>query len=175
MQAVTNAQQIGLYQKGEKEIAVKYENIYFISVVQSLFIFSLKQTYWFSFSGRKSRLASIFFAEARKWPRYKAQMMPELLLHDGKKLRESLTTLLKSHIKQVVLFCDHKDLITIMNEVGNHNMKLNSCALFHEHLTSAGAKSLAKEDSQLTSETRFDNCAPQSWFQLRRKRIDNFL
>ncbi|XP_068747188.1 glutamate receptor 2-like isoform X2 [Montipora capricornis] len=68
------------------------------------------------YDARKSRQASIFFAEARKWPRYKAEMMPELLLHNRKKLRESLTTLLKSHIKQVVLFCDQTDLITIMNE-----------------------------------------------------------
>ena len=112
----TNAQQIGLYKK-EKQIAVKYENIFVISASQSLFISSLKQTSWLSSLARKSRLASIFFAEACKWPQYEAQMMPELLLHDKTKLRESLTTLLKSHIKQVILFCDHKDLITIMNEV----------------------------------------------------------
>ncbi|XP_029201413.2 glutamate receptor 2-like isoform X1 [Acropora millepora] len=68
------------------------------------------------YDARKSRLASTFFAEANKWPTYKAQMMPELLLHEKEKLRESLTTLLKSHIKQVILFCDHKDLVTIMNE-----------------------------------------------------------
>ncbi|KAK2574075.1 Glutamate receptor 2 [Acropora cervicornis] len=74
------------------------------------------------YDARKSRLASTFFAEARKWPRYKAQMMPELLLHEKKKLTESLTTLLKSHIKQVILFCDHKDLVTIMNEeIAGHN------------------------------------------------------
>lgn len=121
-----------IYKKKRSKYAVKYENIFVISASQSLFIFSLKQTYWLSSLARKSRLASTFFAEANKWPTYKAQMMPELLLHEKEKLRESLTTLLKSHIKQVILFCDHKDLVTIMNEVGNHELKLNLRALFHE-------------------------------------------
>lgn len=71
----------------------------------------------FSSSARKSRQASFFFAEARKWPRYNAEMMPELPLNDTKKTREALTALLKSHIKQVVLFCNEKDLVYIMNEV----------------------------------------------------------
>ena len=143
--------------KKRSKYAVKYENIFVISASQSLFIFSLKQTHWLSSLARKSRLASTFFAEARKWPRYKAQMMPELLLHEKKKLRESLTTLLKSHIKQVILFCDHKDLVTIMNEVGNHDLK------------SAVARLTAKVNSWV------DNQIPQSRFQLRNKTIDNFV
>ena len=116
-------------------------------------------------------MASTFFAEARKWPRYKAQMMPELLLHEKKKLRESLTTLLKSHIKQVILFCDHKDLVTIMNEVGNYEtqLKLNLYALFHEDLKSAVARLTAKVNSWV------NNRIPQSRFQLRNKTIDNFV
>lgn len=155
--------------KKRSKYAVKYENIFVISASQSLFIFSLKQTHWLSSLARKSRLASTFFAEARKWPRYKAQMMPELLLHEKKKLRESLTTLLKSHIKQVILFCDHKDLVTIMNEVGNHELKLNLYALFHEDLKSAVARLTAKVNSWV------DDQIPQSRFQLRNKTIDNFV
>ena len=59
----------------------------------------------------------MFFAKVRKWPRYNAEMMPELPLNNQYKVREALTALLKAHIKQVVLFADQKDLATIMNEV----------------------------------------------------------
>lgn len=68
-------------------------------------------------SARKARQASLFFATVRKWPRYNAEMMPELPLNNQYKVREALTALLKAHIKQVVLFADQKDLATIMNEV----------------------------------------------------------
>ena len=78
---------------------------------------SLSMVVCFFFSARKSRQASLFFAKVRKWPRFNAEMMPELPLHDRYKVREALTALLKSHIKQVILFCDQKDLPEIMNEV----------------------------------------------------------
>lgn len=68
-------------------------------------------------SARKSRQASVFYAAARKWPQYNAEMMPELPLDNKYKLREALTALLKSHMKQVILFSDQKDLTNIMNEV----------------------------------------------------------
>ena len=65
---------------------------------------------------RRLRQASFFYAEVRE--PFNAEMMPELLLLDDKrKLERSLTTLLKSHIKQVILFCDQNDLTTIMNAV----------------------------------------------------------
>lgn len=65
---------------------------------------------------RRLRQASFFYAEVRE--PFNAQMMPELLLLDDKrKLERGLTTLLKSHIKQVILFCDQNDLTTIMNAV----------------------------------------------------------
>ena len=44
-------------------------------------------------------------------------MIPELQLHDREELRRSLMSLRKSHIKDIVLFCDQRDLGTIMNEV----------------------------------------------------------
>lgn len=59
----------------------------------------------------------MFYSEARKWPEYNAEMMPELPLDDKYKLREALTALLKSHIKQVILFSDQNELTRIMNEV----------------------------------------------------------
>ncbi|KAM7434376.1 hypothetical protein ABFA07_015550 [Porites harrisoni] len=63
---------------------------------------------------RRLRQASFFYAEVRE--PFNAEMMPELLLLDDKrKLERGLTTLLKSHIKQVILFCDQNDLTTIMN------------------------------------------------------------
>ena len=68
-------------------------------------------------SARKSRQASVFYASARKWTQYNAEMMPELPLDNTYKLREALTALLKSHIKQVILFSDQRDLTKIMNEV----------------------------------------------------------
>ena len=65
---------------------------------------------------RRLRQASFFYAEVRE--PFNAEMMPELLLlDDKKKLERGLTTLLKSHIKQVILFCDQNDLTTIMNAV----------------------------------------------------------
>ena len=44
-------------------------------------------------------------------------MIPELQLHDREELRRSLMSLRKSHIKDIVLFCDQRDLVTIMSEV----------------------------------------------------------
>ena len=70
-----------------------------------------------SISARKSRQASVFYASARKWAQYDAEMMPELPLNNKNKLRVALTALLKSHIKQVILFSDQGDLTKIMNEV----------------------------------------------------------
>ena len=76
-----------------------------------------KQFAIISISARKSRQASVFYALARKWTQYNAEMMPELSLDNEYKLREALSSLLKSHIKQVILFSDQKDLTKIMNEV----------------------------------------------------------
>lgn len=65
------------------------------------------------------REASHFYAKARRWPRFDIQMIPELILNDRKQLRKSLTLLLKSHVKEIILFCDQRDLAGIMNEVHN--------------------------------------------------------
>lgn len=49
-------------------------------------------------------------------------MIPELILHDREQLRKSLRWLLKSHIKDIILFCDKRDLTAIMNEVQHLNI-----------------------------------------------------
>lgn len=71
----------------------------------------------FPISARKTREASYFFAKARRWPRFNTEMIPELILTDRNQLRNPLTALSKSHIKEIILFCDHRDLADIMNEV----------------------------------------------------------
>lgn len=44
-------------------------------------------------------------------------MIPELITTDKSQTRNALTALRKSHIKDIILFCDHRDLTDIMNEV----------------------------------------------------------
>lgn len=72
---------------------------------------------YFSISARRTREASYFYAKARRWPRFNIEMIPELILTDRNQLRNPLTALRKSHIKEIILFCDHRDLADIMNEV----------------------------------------------------------
>ncbi|KAK2574078.1 Glutamate receptor 2 [Acropora cervicornis] len=68
------------------------------------------------YDASRIKQASHFFAKARRWPRFDVYMIPELQLHDREELRRSLMSLRKSHIKDIVLFCDQRDLVTIMNE-----------------------------------------------------------
>lgn len=63
------------------------------------------------------REASHFYATMRRWPRFDIHIIPELVLNDRKKLRESLKRILHSHIRDIVIFCDQRDLAYIMNEV----------------------------------------------------------
>ena len=44
-------------------------------------------------------------------------MIPELIVTDKSQTRHALTALRKSRIKEIILFCDHRDLSDIMNEV----------------------------------------------------------
>lgn len=85
---------------------------HFFNVILSLDLYVIQLI-----SARKARQASLFYAKIRKWPRFNAEMMPELTLNNQYKMREALTALLKAHIRQVILFADQKDLAAIMNEV----------------------------------------------------------
>ena len=69
------------------------------------------------------REAFHFYATVRRWPRFDIQIIPELLLNNRKKLIESLKWLLKSHIKDIILFCGQKDLANILNEVQKKQLK----------------------------------------------------
>ncbi|XP_073257568.1 glutamate receptor 2-like [Porites lutea] len=64
----------------------------------------------------RMREASHFYATMRRWPRFDIHIIPELVLNDRKKLRESLKRILHSHIRDIVIFCDQRDLAHIMNE-----------------------------------------------------------
>ena len=77
--------------------------------------------YFHFFLASRVREASHFYAKARRWPRFDIQMIPELILNDREQLRVSLRWLLKSHIKDIILFCDERDLAAIMNEVQHLN------------------------------------------------------
>lgn len=68
------------------------------------------------------REASHFYATMRRWPRFDIHITPELVLNDRKKLRESLKRILHSHIRDIVIFCDQRDLAHIMNEVHKLNV-----------------------------------------------------
>ena len=74
-------------------------------------------------SARKTREAWYFFAKAQLWPRFSIEMIPELILTNKSQTRNALTALRKSHIKEIILFRDHRVLPDIMNEV-------NYCLLF---------------------------------------------
>ena len=54
-------------------------------------------------------------------------MIPELAVHDRGELGKSLTFLRKSLIKDIILFCDERDLVTIMNEVNVSNDHRKQC------------------------------------------------
>lgn len=68
------------------------------------------------YEASRVREAFHFYATVRRWPRFDIQIIPELLLNNRKKLIESLKWLLKSHIKDIILFCGQKDLANILNE-----------------------------------------------------------
>lgn len=68
------------------------------------------------------REASHFYATMRRWPRFDIHIIPELVLNDRRKLRESLKRILHSHIRDIVIFCDQRDLAHIMNEVHKLNV-----------------------------------------------------
>ncbi|XP_068679822.1 glutamate receptor ionotropic, kainate 2-like isoform X2 [Montipora foliosa] len=68
------------------------------------------------YDASRVKQASHFYAKARRWPRFDIHMIPELAVHDRGELGKSLTFLRKSLIKDIILFCDERDLVTIMNE-----------------------------------------------------------